>query len=67
MTADGKDEYVQNTGHGGIFQDTDGQWWAAVLAIRQGKAGRNTMGRETFLTPVEWPVEWPVGGWPSFL
>ena len=62
LTADGKDEYIQNTGHGDIFQDTEGQWWAAVLAIRRGNRGRNTMGRETFLTPVEWSE----GGWPEF-
>lgn len=62
LTADGKDEYIQNTGHGDIFVDTDGQWWAVVLAIRKGSEARNAMGRETFLTPVTWNE----GAWPEF-
>ncbi|KAJ4293147.1 hypothetical protein N0V90_008429 [Kalmusia sp. IMI 367209] len=58
MTADRKKEYVQNVGHGEIFQDVDGQWWAAVLGLRD-EAGW-PLGRETFLTPVSWPEgEWP--------
>lgn len=61
LTADGKDEYIQNTGHGEIFQDPQGLWWAAVLAVRQGPEGRFPLSRETFLTPVDWPT----GGWPS--
>lgn len=60
MTADGKNEYIQNTGHGELFEDTEGKWWAAVLGIRDEK-GRVPLGRETFLTSVEWPEnEWPV-------
>ena len=60
MTSDGKpDEYIQNIGHGELFQDLDGKWWAAVLGVRDC-AGRSPMGRETFLTAVDWPE----GGWP---
>jgi beta-xylosidase len=60
LTADGKDEYVQNTGHGELFQDCEGAWWAAVLGIRND-AGRSPLGRETFLTAVTWPED----GWPK--
>ncbi|KAF5521852.1 Non-reducing end alpha-L-arabinofuranosidase BoGH43A [Colletotrichum aenigma] len=60
MTADGKAEYVQNVGHGELFQDGEGKWWAAVLGVRD-EDGAPPLGRETFLTAVEWPE----GGWPS--
>ncbi|KAK1673668.1 glycosyl hydrolase [Colletotrichum godetiae] len=60
MTADGKDEYIQNIGHGELFQDARGAWWAAVLGIRRDGDGCAAMGRESFLAPVEWPQ----GGWP---
>lgn len=61
LTADGKDEYIQHTGHGDLFQDTHGNWWAVHLGIRNGEGGRAPLGRETFLTPVNWPK----GGWPE--
>ncbi|KAI8713961.1 GH43-C2 domain-containing protein [Fusarium sp. LHS14.1] len=60
LTADGKDdEYIQNTGHGDLFQDANSQWWAVVLGVRNEKSCQ-PLGRETFLTPVEWLD----GGWP---
>ncbi|KAI4940183.1 hypothetical protein J4E86_011149 [Alternaria arbusti] len=59
LTADGTNEYVQNIGHGEIFQDVNGEWWAAVIGVR-GDQESAPMGRETFLTTVEWPQdEWP--------
>lgn len=61
LTADGKEEYIQNTGHGDLFQDCDGAWWAVLLGIRN-EDGRFPLGRETFLTPVNWPEN----GWPEF-
>jgi beta-xylosidase len=61
LTAKGTSEYVQHTGHGDIFQDDQGLWWAAVLGIRNGPSGRYPLSRETFLTPVDWTEdEWPV-------
>lgn len=61
LTADGKDEYIQHTGHGDLFQDADGLWWVVLLGIRNGQGGRCPMSRESFLTAVEWPE----GGWPK--
>lgn len=58
LTADGKDEYIQNVGHGDLFQDECGSWWVAVLGVRNEPG--QPLGRETFLTPVDWPEE----GWP---
>ena len=60
LTADGMDEYFQNTGHGDLFQDHDGEWWITVLGVRN-EDGRFPLGRETFLAPVSWPT----GGWPQ--
>ncbi|KAM0268900.1 hypothetical protein ACHAQH_009873 [Verticillium albo-atrum] len=61
MTADGKDEYIQNIGHGELFQDGDGRWWAAVLGVRKQEDGNLGLSRESFLSPVDWPE----GGWPT--
>lgn len=59
-TASGTIQYVQNTGHGDLFQDQNGQWWVVMLGIRI-KEGRSIMGRERFLTAVNWPCD----GWPK--
>ncbi|ROT38211.1 xylosidase/arabinosidase [Sodiomyces alkalinus F11] len=61
LTADGKDEYIQNIGHGELFQDAEGRWWAAVLGVRKQVDGTHGLGRESFLAPVDWPE----GGWPT--
>ncbi|KAF1960147.1 hypothetical protein CC80DRAFT_286772 [Byssothecium circinans] len=60
LTADGKDEYVQNVGHGDLFTDEGGRWWAVVLGVRNVPGW--PLGRESFLTKVEWGE----GGWPRF-
>ena len=60
VTADGKDEYIQNVGHGDLVRDRAGNWWAVVLAVRNEKTCQ-PLGRETFLAPVDWPE----GGWPT--
>lgn len=53
--------YIQNTGHADLFQDSDDNWWAVALSVRQGPDGSYPMGRETVLTPVTWKEgEWPV-------
>ncbi|KAH6687959.1 xylosidase/arabinosidase [Plectosphaerella plurivora] len=59
-TSRGTDEYIQNVGHGALFQDPAGRWWAAVLGVRKLENGVFGLGRETFLSPVDWPE----GGWP---
>lgn len=54
---------IQRVGHGElVYDDTTQSWWATVLAARSG-AGRTSfpLGRETFLTGVDWPTgEWPM-------
>ncbi|THY61342.1 xylosidase/arabinosidase [Aureobasidium pullulans] len=61
LTSDLKNEFVQNTGHGELFHDASGAWWAVVLGVRESEGGRSPIGRESFLTPVDWPK----GGWPT--
>lgn len=54
-------QYMQNIGHGDLFKDSHGQWWAAALAWRSGvEAETYPMGREMVITPVTWEE----GGWP---
>ena len=59
-TASGTNRYVQNTGHGDLFQDQTGKWWVVLLGVRM-KDGSSIMGRETFLAEVNWPDN----GWPT--
>lgn len=59
LTSRGTRNYIQHTGHGDFFQDGEGNWWTVVLAVR-GTRGHYPLGRETFLTRVDWPDdEWP--------
>jgi beta-xylosidase len=54
---------IQRVGHGElVYDDITGTWWALVLAARSGGRSRFPLGRETFLTSVEWPA----GDWPRF-
>ncbi|MEQ8146651.1 glycoside hydrolase family 43 protein [Streptomyces sp. OP7] len=54
---------VQNTGHADLVQAPDGSWWMALLGVRPRgfTPDVHVLGRETFLTPVEWDADgWPV-------
>jgi beta-xylosidase len=61
LTARDTDEYIQNVGHGDLFEDSFGQWWAVVLGVRE--EGGWPLGRESFLAPVEWTED----GWPCVI
>lgn len=50
---------ITSTGHVDLVETPSGEWWAVLLAIR-GETGKSVMGRETFLSPVDWSGEWPV-------
>jgi xylan 1,4-beta-xylosidase len=56
------DSPIQNTGHADVVQATDGTWWMVLLGVRpKGVSPKfHVLGRETFLTPVEWVDGWPV-------
>ncbi len=58
------DAPVQNTGHGDMVEAMDGTWWMVLLGVRPRglSPGFHTLGRETFLTSVQWVDGWPVPG-----
>jgi xylan 1,4-beta-xylosidase len=52
---------IQSTGHAEMFEDQHGKWWMVFLAVRPvGYPPMHHLGRETFLTPLEWVDDWPV-------
>lgn len=51
---------VSCSGHADMFQDVDGNWWFVHIAVRNSLAWSSHIGRETFLTPVEWVDGWPM-------
>lgn len=53
------DHDIQNIGHADLVDTPDGQTWALVLGVRPVD-GVHTLGRETFLVPVEWTEAGPV-------
>lgn len=57
----GTDSPVQSTGHGDLVQAPDGSWRMLLLGVRPrgGFPGFHVLGRETFLTRVEWADGWP--------
>jgi beta-xylosidase len=60
---------VQSTGHATFFDTPQGDWYAAFLA-RRNINGSSPLGRETFLTTLDWNADgWPVlnGGKPILL
>jgi xylan 1,4-beta-xylosidase len=67
LTHRSTDSPIQNTGHADLVEFTDGSWWMVLLGVRPRGIGPgfHTLGRETFLVPVQWEDGWPVPGDPS--
>lgn len=55
----GKNVDITTVGHADLVQDGNGRWWAVMLGVRP-IGGYNMLGRETFITPVEFQDGWPV-------
>ncbi|NNN34949.1 glycoside hydrolase family 43 protein [Streptomyces sp. S3(2020)] len=55
---------VQCTGHADLVEAVDGTWWMVLLGTRPRGyfPSFHVLGRETFLTPVEWVDGWPRAG-----
>lgn len=52
---------IQGTGHADMVQADDNSWWMVCLAFRPQSGQHHLLGRETFLTPVDWDTNaWPV-------
>lgn len=67
MIFNGDHPEIRMTGHMDLCEGPDGRWWAVYLGVRpqvdeEGKALpiQSALGRETFLSPVEWVDDWPV-------
>ncbi len=56
------DSPIQNTGHADLVEAANGSWWMVLLGVRPRgvSPGFHVLGRETFLTHVEWVDGWPV-------
>lgn len=50
---------VTSTGHGDLVSDVKNQWHMAFLARRPLDSNIHILGRETFLTPIDWKDDWP--------
>jgi beta-xylosidase len=61
LTHSGTDLPIQSTGHADLVTAPDGTWWMVLLGTRPRGwfPGFHVLGRETFLTPVEWVDGWP--------
>ena len=51
---------VQCAGHADLVEDENGNWWMVHLGTRSVLKNKTPLGRETFLTPVEWKEGWPI-------
>jgi alpha-N-arabinofuranosidase len=52
---------VHCTGHGDLIEDHKGNWWMVHLGIRIAQKYMSHIGRETFLSHVEWDENgWPI-------
>ncbi len=52
---------IQCTGHSDLVRAHDGSWWAVFLATRP-VGGNYHLGRETYLSPINWTRDY----WPMF-
>ncbi|NMA82976.1 MAG: family 43 glycosylhydrolase [Epulopiscium sp.] len=50
---------LQRAGHGKLVQTQNGEWWVTYLGGRTNEGRYTTLGRETFLDPVQWTED----GW----
>ena len=51
---------ITSTGHAGLVELPNGDWWSVFLGVRPYDAQNNfNTGRETFLMPVQWKDGWP--------
>jgi xylan 1,4-beta-xylosidase len=62
LTARSQFRTVQNTGHADLFQTPSGDWACVCLGVRAVGLSNafSPLGRETFITKVDWVDGWPV-------
>jgi xylan 1,4-beta-xylosidase len=54
------DHEITSVGHADFIQTQNGEWWMVYLGRRPYGGEVHILGRETFLSPVDWSGEWPV-------
>jgi len=55
-----KDHAFTSTGHADLVQTQNNEWWIVYLAKRPYGGENHILGRETFMSPVDWSGTWPV-------
>lgn len=55
----GTDAKITTLGHANLVETQNGEWWAVLLGCRPIQ-GAYYLGRETFLTPIEWQGNTPI-------
>lgn len=55
-----KELYFTSTGHADLVETQNGEWWIVYLAKRPYGGENHIMGRETFMSPVDWSGTWPI-------
>jgi xylan 1,4-beta-xylosidase len=56
----GKSYPIACTGHADLVETQNGEWWMVLLGVRPYGGFHYNLGRETFITPVQWEEGWPV-------
>ena len=55
-----RDNAITTTGHADLVQTQNGEWWMVFLGKRPYGGVNHILGRETFMSPVDWSGIWPV-------
>lgn len=55
-----RDNAITTTGHADLVQTQNGEWWMVFLGKRPYGGVNHILGRETFMSPVDWSGTWPV-------
>jgi len=51
---------ITSTGHADLVDTQNGDWWMVLLGVRKYGGLHYNLGRETFLTKVDWQDGWPI-------
>lgn len=59
LTARSTDRPIQNVGHGDLVELPDGSTGMVLLGVRPTGGAHSALGRETFVTRLDWVDDWP--------
>jgi xylan 1,4-beta-xylosidase len=52
--------YITSVGHADLVETQNGEWWMVYLGRRPYGGEYHILGREIFLSPMDWSSTWPV-------